>query len=620
MIRNYIKVALRNMARKRIYTFINISGLAIGMAACLLIILFIRYELSFDKYHENADRIYRVSREWFNADGESNLHLGHVAPPFGPLIKNDFEGIVQESVRMLNDDPLMTYGDKQFQEEQFFFVDEGFFRIFSYEILDGDVSAALKEPNTLVLTKAAAYKYFGEEEAIGQVLNYNNMVDLKVVGIVEETPANSHFHFDMLCSFQTVENYFGRDNLMGNWGSNNYSTFLLLPEGYDPDLLASQFPDFLDKHMGEWNGIPVSKFNKLHLWPLTDIHLRSNLDSEIEANSDIATIYVFSLIALMILLIACINFINLSTAQSVGRAKEVGLRKVIGAHKSALVGQFLTESVILALFALCLGVLLVKLALPYFNELFDLQLTFNLSEGAFILFLLIGMALISGLVAGSYPAFYISSFKPVRILRGDPATKGKGSGGLRSALVVAQFAISICLMVCVGIVLNQLEYVKSKPLGFAKENVVVLPMSEDIYNNFENLKQRFLKQPGITDVSLSSRVPSGRLLDSQGGAAEVGGEMQTISVRVADIHVGHDYLSTLQVPFVAGRNFEKNLATDSSQAFVLNEAAVRAIGWSSAEEAIEKKFRYGGREGIITGVVQDFHFESLKQPLRPSYL
>ena len=516
MLRNFLLTAVRNLAKRPGFTAINVLGLAIGMAACIIITLYVRYELSYDRFHDHTDRIYRVSRQWFNQAGESTLHLGHVAPPFGPLFKSDFPHIVESSVRLLQDgrNPLITYEDKKFAERNFFFADEEFFKVFSFKAIEGDLATALIEPNSLVVTESTAKKYFQTTSAVGEVLNYQNMAELKVSAVVEDVPPNSHYHFDFLCSFKTVENFFGRENLMQNWGSNNYATYLLLPEGYDPADLATQIPAFLNKHMGSRNGVPVSKFNKLHLWPLTDIHLYSNLDSEIEANGDINTVYVFGIIAVLVLLIACINFINLSTAQSSKRAKEVGLRKVVGAERTSIIRQFLTESVVLSLLALVLAVMMVLMGLHVFNPLFDLHLSLNPFKDGTMLLVLVGIAVFAGLIAGSYPALYLSGFQPVTILKGpfNPANRGR----MRAALVVVQFTISIALIIGVGIVQEQLKFMKTKPLGFDKESVAVLPLSGDMYSQYESIKARLMAKPGITDVTLSSRVPSGRLLDSQG--------------------------------------------------------------------------------------------------------
>ncbi len=623
MLKNYVKIALRNMMRQKGYSFINISGLGIGMAACILILLFVQDELSFDKYHDKYEDIYRVTREWRNSDGETSLHLGHVAPPYGPLLKNDFPGVVLNAVRFQSGyNPLMKVDDKEIVESRFFFVDADVYEVFSWKMSSGDPSTALTEPNTLVLTESAAEKYFGNENPVGKSMTYNNFgaeLEMKVTGVMQDVPLNSHFGFDMLASFKTVENFMGGpQNLMSNFGSNNYSTYLLFPEGYNIEDFKAELPDFQERHRGPTNsGVPVWDRNRLHLWNISDIHLHSNLDSEIEANSDIAYIYIFTIIALLTLIIACINFMNLSTARSAKRSQEVGLRKVMGAQKIALIRQFITESVIFAIMGLVLALVLVAAALPSFNDFVGKALAIDIVGNSFVLVLLIGITIFVGFIAGSYPAFFLSAFEPASILKGGHKSVGKKLN-LRSVLVVVQFCISILLIIGVGVVQDQLEYMRTKDLGFKKENMLVLPSSGQIYNQFESVQRQLEQHPGIIDVTLASRVPSGRLLDSQGATAEIDGEMKMITFRIADIHVDHDYLSNFGVEFVAGRNFDRNIASDSTLSFVLNESAVRAIGWESAEEAIDKQFNYGSRTGgRIIGVVKDFHFESLHQPIAP---
>lgn len=620
MLRNYLKIAFRNISRQKAYAFINIFGLGIGMAATILILLFVQDELSYDQYHDKSDRIYRVSREWLNDKGETSLHLGHCAPPFAPLLQNDFEGIIQQAVRIGSAySPLIVYGNKRIEESRFYLADSNVFSVFSWPMIAGNPETALKDPGSVVITASTAKKYFGDEEALGKELEFNNFgrkFPLKVTGVVEDIPLNSHFTWDFMGSFATLEQAFGRENLMQNWGSNNYATYLLLPKGYDPEKLEAQIPDFLDKHLGEHQGKMASEVNRLHLWPITDIHLYSHLDSEIEANGDIAYVYIYTIIAVFILVIACINFMNLATARSSKRAKEVGLRKVMGAFRIGLMRQFIIESILFALLGLFVAVLLVYVVLPYFNDFIGKQLTLNIFENHFAFLLMLGCVLFVGVVAGSYPAFFLSKFQAASILKGAHQSTG-GVFNLRSVLVVLQFFISIALIISVGIVQDQLEYVRTKDLGFNKEGVMVLPSSEELYGQFESLKTRFEQQPGIKMVTLASRVPSGRLLDSQNTIAEVDGEMKNINFRVADVHVDHDYLSALEVPFVAGRDFDKSRASDSTEAFILNEAAVKKIGWPSPEEAIGKRFEYGGRKGQIIGITKDFHFESLHQTIAP---
>jgi putative ABC transport system permease protein len=622
MLKNYITIALRNITRQKVYSFINVSGLAIGIAACILILLFVKDELSFDQYHEKSERIYRVSREWMNKDGETSLHLGHVAPPFGPLLENDFSGMIEYAVRFQSGySPLVKANGKDIQEERFFFGDQNIFKVFSWKVLDGDPETALLEPNAVVLTKTTAEKYFGSENVVGKQITYNNFglsIEMKVTGVMEDVPLNSHFKFDFLGSFKTIENVFGADNLARSWGSNNYATYLLLGEGTAPEQLTAEFPGFLNNHMGPLDdGRNRSDVNRLHLWPLASIHLYSHLDSEVEPNGDIAYVYIYSIVALFILVIACINFMNLSTARSAKRAQEVGLRKVLGAVKGLLMRQFILESVIFSIISLLFAVLFVLMILPFFNDFVQKDLSLNVMENPFVALLLVGITLLVGLVAGSYPAFYLASFQPATILKGSHKASGKKIS-LRSVLVIFQFWISIVLIIGVGIVQDQLEYMRKKDLGFNSDNMLVLPPSNEIYNNFESVKQRLENNPAIEQVTISSRVPSGRLLDSQGGEAEINGEMVDINVRVADVHVDHEYLEQLEIPLAAGRYFDRSRASDSSLAFIINEATVRALGWDSSEEAIGKKFNYGSRQGgEIIGVVRDFHFESLHQPIVP---
>lgn len=620
MLKNYFKIAFRNLTRFKVYSFINIFGLAIGIAVCILIFLFVSDELSYDKFHAKSDRIYRVSRSWTDADGKVNLHLGHLAPAFAPLLKNNFEGIVEYSVRLLSPgDALVSYEDKKIMEQNLFFADEDFFKVFSFKLLAGNRETALSEPNTVVISESAAKRYFGDANPIGRTIRFDSSVDLEVTGVIENAPHNSHFHYEILVSFVTTEPFFGREYLTTNFGDNSFSTYIVLREGYDPDDLEAQFPAFLDKSMGEFVGYTPSEGTQLHLWPITDIHLYSNLDSEIAANGKIEYIYIYGIIGMFILLIACINFMNLSTARSARRAKEVGLRKAMGALRNSLVKQFISESFVIAAFALLLGLLFVQLALPFLNEFIGKQLSLDLFHNIENILVLIGLVIIVGFLAGSYPAFFLSSFNPSAVLKGEFKSGGKQQL-FRGTLVVLQFAISIVLVVGMIVVYQQLDYVKSKELGFREENVIVLPSSETIAKQYEALRERLLKQPGILDVTHASRIPSDRLLDSQGIKAEVDGEMQQVNVRIADVRVDHDYISALGISMVAGRDFNRNLASDSLASYIINEAAIQAIGYATPNEAIGKEFVYGDQQGVIIGVTQNFHFESLHQPISPIVL
>ena len=618
MIRNYIKIAYRNLTRNKIFSIINISGLAFGMAACILISLFILDELSYDQYHEKANRIYRVSREFLNEDGATNLHLGQIAPPFGPLLVEDFKGIIEHAVRMLpSEGSLISYEDIHLEQEGVYFAEPALFDIFSFDLVRGDKATALSEPNSIVITKSFAQIYFKEADPIGKTMQYDDILDLKVTGVVKDVPRNSHFHFDCLISFITVENYYGEEYMMGNWGSNNFPTYLLLKEGYDPDALEARFPDFLDRHIQSDNpDVKASNWTRLNLWSLTSIHLHSHLDTELEANGDITIVILYAAIAVFILLIACINFMNLSTARSMTRSKEVGLRKVMGANRTGLFSQFITESVIYSFIALAIGLVMVILVLPYFNNFIgkDLDLAILGHPGRLVLFFLV--LLITGLIAGSYPAMYLSAFHPVKVIKGMHKDRREVIP-FRHILVIFQFVISIILIIGVGVINDQLKYVRSKELGFDKANIIVLSANDEIYNHYDKVQARLMAHPGISQVSITSRVPSGRLLDSNSTKAEVNGNLKPVPFRVADIHVNHHFFEVLGAHIIAGRDFDDQLASDSTGAYILNATAVREIGWESPEDAIDREFHYGNTAGRVIGVVQDFHFESLHQEIAP---
>jgi len=617
MFKNYLKIALRHFSKHKGYSFINIMGLAIGIACCILIMMYVLDELSYDRYHENADRIYRITRVWYNQDGTKSLHLGHVAAPVAPLLANDFPEIIH-AVRFRNVGRfLVGYDDRYFEEDRLFFAEEDAFQVFSYEMIKGDPSTALQDPSAVVITEEMAHKYFGDVDPVGKTLNfqvYGEQGDLNVTGVIKTIPRNSHFHADFLVSFKTYEFVVGEEELQ-NWGSNNYATYLLMPEGYDIERLKRQLDPFIDRHLGE----TYSERTKLKIQRLTDIHLHSHLDSELEANSDIAYVYIFSVIAFFVLLIACINFMNLATARSAGRAREVGLRKVVGARRGQVIQQFLNESIIMAFMALVLAVIMVALVLTPFNHFIQRDLSLNLFKNPGILLGFMGICLFVGVVSGGYPAFFLSAFRPVNILRGAPGSE-RGRFSFRTVLVVFQFVISIILIVCVGIVNNQLEYMRDKRLGFDKENVVVLPSSPYIQAHLETVKQQLFRHESIVSVSAAKRVPSGRLLDSSRARVIDGDREENINFRIALLRVDHDYIPTFGMELAAGRNFLRTMPTDSMEAFILNETAVQRIGWRSAEDAIGKGFDYNLRRGRIIGVVKDFHFESMHQPISPIVL
>jgi len=614
MLKNYLKIALRNIKNHKVYSFINIFGLSVGIACCILILLYVQYELSYDDYHDNADNIYRVSREWFNSDGKTSLHLGHVAPPGGPSLKEKYPEIT-EMVRFTNLGPLVKYKEKSFSESRFFGVDKDVFKMFSWKVLRGNPDTALERPFTMLLSESTAKKYFENEDPMGKTLTLvvqGRNFDVEVTGVFEDTPGNTHVHFDAMLSMASINQAFGERFMRTNWGSNNWSTYVTLPNNYDIANLESQMLQFMRDVMNN----PMVN-TRLHFWKLTDIHLHSNLDSEIEQNSDINNIYIFSAVAFFILLIACFNFMNLSTAKSANRAKEVGLRKVVGAYKNQLIAQFLSESILMAVVSLVFALIIVFLSLNQFNAFVNLPLTLDITGNIVLINSLIGIILFVGIISGSYPAFFLSAFKPVKVLKGERSVNSKSSI-FRTVLVVAQFGISIMLIVSMGVVSDQLDFVRNKNLGFDKEQLITFGMTSNMRGKIESIKNQLKDHNNISEVTVSSRIPTGRLLDSKGGSIGSSSDsLSRITFRLADIKVDLDYFKTFKMEFAAGRDFSEEFATDKQNAFIINENAAKNLGFTTPVEAIGVPMRYGRKTGHIIGVVKDFHFESLRQPIVP---
>lgn len=623
MFQNYIKIAIRNLLRHKSFSFINLFGLSSGLACCLLIGLYIWNELSFDRYHEKADRIWRISRKFYNKDGSQQLHLGHLAPPFGPLLKTDFPDM-EEVTRLLQTNTTVRIGEQFFSEDQMFYAEPNVFNVFDIPLRSGNPAAALNEPYSVMLNETTAKKYFGATDPMNRVLRFSGRFDLKVTGVFHDFPYNSHFHPALLVSFSTLNDtlVYGAEGLRTNWGNNSFSTFALLPENYPVQKLEAQFPAFLDKHMGtmamEENEPKPSTWTSLHFEPLTDIHLKSHLDSEIEENGDIRRVYIFSIIALFVLLIACINYMNLTTARSAVRAREIGVRKVVGAYQSNILMQFLSESVLLAFFAALLAFGMARLALPYVNDLLGQEL--RVPAGAYWVApaLLLGLTAVTGLLAGSYPAFYLSAMKPLSILKNDKPKRG-GGAGLRKVLVVSQFAISVVLIIATVVVFRQLQFMQNQKLGLNKDHVVTTFCYNDLAPKFEGFRNEILNNPAIKNITRSSRLPSGRLLDSFGSASA---QLETDTLEQSDVDlklvtVDHRFAQTYELEMAAGRFYQQDFGSDRTESFIVNEAAAKMIGWKSPQEAVEKRINYGNRDARIVGVLKDFNFESLHQKIQP---
>jgi putative ABC transport system permease protein len=548
----------------------------------------------------------------------------------GPLVKNDF-GEVELMARTLQFQLVMAIeenGERQkiATEENVFMAEPDLFKILDINLISGDPQKSLERPLTVMLSENAAKKYFGTTEVIGKQLKGGRRLDLEVTGVFKNFPGQTFWHPDFLISFSTLNDstIYGRKGLETNWGNNSFGTYVVFAPGTDPKKIEARFPAFLDKHYGPYAkanfGVPAdfvaSKTTKLALQNIQDIHLRSHLDDEIEAGGNINNVYMMAVIGLFIILIACFNFINLSTARATKRAKEVGLRKTVGAFRNQLIGQYLSESVLISLFGLIISVGLAWIALDWLNQFTGKHLAFQFVKNWPLTLGLIGFALVVGLLAGIYPAFVISSFKPALVLKGQQGSV-QGKGGIRKTLVIAQFAISIVLIIATLVTTQQLNFMNNTNLGFDKDRLVTLTYYNELGTNFDAFYNEAIKSSTIKNVSRSSRIPTGRLLDSSGASMVEDGKLTPVTATLKMICTDYEFFDTYSTGLAAGRNFSKSVKTDDSLAYVVNEAAVKALGWKTNEEVIGKDFQYGGVTGKIIGVVNDFHFESLHQRIVP---
>ena len=623
MIYNYLKIAVRNLKKYKFISFINLFGLTVGLTCCLLILAYILHELSYDKYHPNVDRVYRVTRSFNNAEtGAPSLNLSTVAPPFGPLLKNDFQQIENMTRTLSNGTTSIRYEEKMFNEPNVFFADDQLFDFFKIDVLKGSPRDALSGPYSVMLTNEIATKYFGNEDPMNKMIRINlgNYFDFKVTGIYKPFPSNTHFHPEVLLSFNTLNDtlIYGAENLRTNWGNNSFFTYIRLPQHYDPKTLISQFPAFLDRHMNEGGKYKPSQWTALSLQKLPDIHLRSHTDYEAEENGDIKRVYIFSAIALFILLIACINYMNLSTARSMLRAREIGIRKVVGAQRKEIMLQFLSESVLVSWLGMLLAFAATWLLLPWLNQVSGQKLSMDILLKWYIIIPMLIVPFLVGIISGIYPALLMSSFNPVKNLKGF-LTIGGIIISLRKTLVTLQFAISIILIICTAIVFTQMRYMQNKALGFDKEHIVTLPYATELNDKYDAFRSELLANSYIKNVGRSSRIPTGRLLDAMGSRMLSGDSMVPVSVDIKFVSADQDFISTYGVKVVAGRGFSRDFSTDTS-AFLINEAAARVLGFRTNQDAIGRDFGYGNRNGKLIGVFNDFHFESMHQKIVPLVL
>ena len=626
MITHYLKAAVRSARRNKLTASINIIGLALAITCALLISLYLTDELTYDKHHANADRLYRVTRTFYNQNGEPSLKLANVAPPIGMLLKNDFLEI-EKMFRTLSYNTTITLPEegtekKVFREPNIFVSEPDIINLLNVELTEGNPRTALEKPYSIMLSEPMAMKYFGTTQVQGKhLLVFSNRYDFEVSGVYKPFKAQTHFHPDFLISFSTLNDtlVYGRRDLETNWGNNAFGTYFLLKAGEDPNKLESKLPDFLDKHYGAFaiaNGAPAnfkaSQTTSLQLQNIQDIHLKSHLDDELEPPGNITTVYLMGTIGVFIILIAAFNFINLSTAHASKRAKEVGVRKVAGAYRTQLIAQYLSESVLMALLGFVLAVGATYLAIDWLNGFLgkSIQLT---SQWFLFAWAMVG-ALAVGLLAGTYPALVVSGFKPAVILK---SQKSATKSWLRRTLVMAQFAISIGLIIATSVIFSQLDYLNKKDLGYNRDQIVRLPYYGQLLNeSYDAFYNELIKNSAIVNATRSSRVPTGRLLDSSGAQIRKGDSTQAVNTRIAEVAADHEFFKTYQIPLVAGRPFSKEIKSDDTLAYIVNESAARAMGFEP-DAIIDNEFTYGGTKGKIIGVAKDFHFESLHQTINP---
>lgn len=614
MLKNYISIAVRSLLKYKAYSFINVIGLAVGIACTLVILLYVQDELSYDKYHEKSERTYRIIQ-----DIEPVERSASVPVPLRDAIVNDYPHLVDDAVRFFtfqNNTQAMEYliegGDKlQFNEPNAFLVDSTVFNIFDWEIVKGDAENPLSAPLSLVITESTAQRYFGDEEAVGKIIRWNGGADLNVTAVMKDIPKNSHFKIDMLISMTTIQQALN-GFLNQNWYWNPAWTYITLKEGVKPEQLEEQFPAFIDKYFTNVSYGPASS---LMLQPLTDIHLYSHRDYEITTNSDVSLVYIFSIIAFMILLIAGINFVNLATARSIKRAKEVGVRKVLGAEKSQLIRQFLAESVLVSIVAIIVALPLIYLILPFVNGIAQKELSVNLF-GNFVLWggIIISVLLV-GFASGMYPALFLSSFQPVKVLGGKVERMGGGSL-LRKALVVGQFTVSIILIVGTIITFNQLSHLRTANLGFDQEHVIVVPVQGANFvfqGRFLQFRDQLLQHKNISSVSAANMIAG---TETQTSNYVLEGKTEEEAEMFNTYFVHHDFVKTMGVNVLAGRGFDYEYAAADTAAIVINETLMRYWGYDNPEEVLNRRIS-GTIEGNmrVIGVIEDFHFKSLREPI-----
>lgn len=609
MIKNYLKLAWRNALRQPGYTSLNILGLTLGIASTLFILLYITEENRFDQYHEKKDRIFRVSTDITEPDDA--FRWATTQTPLAPQLKADYSE-VEEYVRFIsNGRTQLQHKDRIFYEEDVFLVDTTVNDIFTFNFLRGEAANALKDPMSIALSRSAAERIFGDNDPMGEVLETTSGRGYTVTGIYEDMPRHSHLIANAMISSNSIPSL--NDPNAGNWGGFGIYSYVLLRDGIAPATFAAKLPEVIEKYVA----VIFDEMNikvKYELIGLTDIHLKSDFEGEPEPTGEIGFLYIFGAVALFILLIACINYMNLATARATKRATEVGVRKVLGSERKQLIAQFLSESLLFTLIAIVLSYILVLLLLPVFNLAFDMDLSRSLLFSTPVLLGALGVIILTGIIGGSYPAFYLSSFRPIAVLKGSLG-RGGGNPRLRKALVSVQFAITIFMLIGTGIIYDQMNFLRQKDLGFDKENVVTLSLQgPEAREKYPTLREKLLQNPKVTAIGTASTTPGNGFGKNVMNVETSQGTMETFGIDLYS--VDYEFFPTLGVELAEGRFFSPEYRTDSSQAVLVNESMVKRFGWS---DPIGRRVQLGTNDTLpmlqVVGVVKDFHQLSLYDPI-----
>lgn len=605
MLKNYIKITLRNIKKHKVYSFINIAGLTVGMTCCILIYLWAQNELSYDRFHKSGGRICRMIRQE-HFSGKPQKKGARVSAPLGPEVKAEFPEIVEVARTALTSRRLFQYQEKGFFEQNLCFADPSLLKMFTFPLIKGDPETALSDPYSMILSEEMALKYFGDEDPIGKSLTVQKSFDVVITGVMKTIPVNSHLRFDFLGRFEICEKEFGWG---AGWGNINYTTYLQIAEKTSFKNVEAKIHRYLEKREGE-------EAPSLFLQPLEDIYLRSDFNYDFTGSSGFRSTYVtiFSIIAFFVLAIACINFMNLSTARSGKRAREVGIRKVAGADKSRLIRQFLGESIVMSFLSLMLAIFLVSLILPAFKRLSGKNISMLSSWNLTALLALACIVLITGVIAGSYPAFLLSSYQPVKVLKGTPGSTAARSG-FRKALVLVQFSLSIFLIIGTLTVYKQLEFIQNKNLGFDRDRILITRLFGNMLSQIETVKTELKKSPYIENVSAASDIQTNTYHASSGTAVWWEGKLPDENIMMYHYDIDENFIPTMGMHIIDGRNFSSEFSLDRETGYIVNETAVRVM---DIKDPVGKQFRLWSKgDGKIIGVVEDFHFKSLHNEIGP---